>query len=96
MNCTKLNITRMTTSTSSEALNIVDKINYREDFQLINVQYFLEITKPFLNINKKCFQCLLCMTDRSTDKINYTVEALGYKEPSTKISGVYLQKQPRK
>ena len=41
----------MTTSISSEALNIVDKINYREDFQLINVQYFLEITKPFLNMH---------------------------------------------
>ncbi len=62
-----------------------DKMNYREDVQVIDMQWFLEITKPFWNINKKYVLCHLCMTDRLTDKVNFTIDAHWYRESPTKL-----------
>ena len=39
------------------------------------MQLFIEITKPFKNNNKKYLNVFLCMTDRLTDKVNYTLDA---------------------
>ena len=39
-----------------------DKMNYREDLQLINISFLLNV--------------FLCMMDRLTDKVNYRVATL--------------------
>ena len=68
-----------------------DKINYRRD--VINVQQFLKIMKPLWYMNNKYFQCLLCMTDRLTDKVNYTLDAHWYSPKiSTVLSSIAAEK----